>query len=220
MMALHATTETREALVKLLDDPDRGVRRKALEAFVRAEQPAPAEKVLKLLASDDRTESWAARRLLERTKVEDWREEMLTAKDQRVFIQGSLALMLASRMPKNAKDILARCETLMGEFISDRNFVDLMRVIQVTLIRGELPAESVPELRDLLAEEYPSGDALINRELVRLLVYLQCPNVTDRYFAFLKSEAPAVEKAPPGAEHAIPYGGVVRGEKAGVAQVL
>jgi putative heme-binding domain-containing protein len=70
----------------------------------------------------------------------------------------------------------------------------LMRVMQVTLIRGELPAESVPELRDLLAEEYPSGDALINRELVRLLVYLQCPTVTDRYFAFLKSDAPAVEK--------------------------
>lgn len=193
-MALHPTDETREALIKLLDDPDRVVRRKALEAFVRAEQAAPAEKVLKLLASDDRAESWAARRLLERTKVDEWREQMLTAKDQRVFIQGSLALMICQPNAENAKDILARCETLMGEFISDRNFIDLMRMMQIAIIRGELPPESVPELRALLAEEYPSGDALINRELVRLLVYLQCPTVTDRFFAFLKSDAPAIEK--------------------------
>lgn len=194
VMALHPSPETREALVKLLDDPERSVRRKAMEAFVRAEQQAPVEKVLKLLASDDRAESWAARRVLERTKVEEWREQVLAAKEQRVFILGSLALMICQPSADNAKDVLARCETLMAEFISDRNFIDLMRLIQVTILRGELPPESVPELRDILAEEYPSGDAIINRELVRNLIYLQCPTITDRYFAFLKSDAPAVEK--------------------------
>jgi putative heme-binding domain-containing protein len=194
LMGLHPADETRGALVKLLDDADRNVRRKSLEAFARAEQEAPVEKIFKSLASDDRAEAWAARRLLERMRLDRWREAALAAKEQRVFIQGALALMIAQPSGENAEAVLTRARAMMGEFISDRNFVDLLRIMQVALLRGEIVPDRATELRDLLAEEYPSGDALINRELVRLLVYLQCGETTDRYLAFLKSDAPPIEK--------------------------
>jgi hypothetical protein len=64
----------------------------------------------------------------------------------------------------------------------------------VALLQGGLTAEDVPDLREQLAEEYPAGDETMNRELARLLTYLQVSSIVDRYLAYLKSDAPRVDK--------------------------
>jgi len=193
LLGIHAGDGARELLIAFLNDGDRAVRRKACEGLLRAEQKVDAHSLIPLLGSDDRAEATAARRLLERQDVATWRDQVLKEKDQRVVIQGCLALVVTQPGGETTKVVLDRLREMMGEFVSDRNFVDLLRVMQVALCRAELPHDELAALRKALSAEYPCGN-VINRELVRLLVALQCDDVTDRLLATLKSDQPDVEK--------------------------
>ena len=194
LMGLHATEATNARLVALLDDNDRSVRRKACESLARTGHQPPVDKLLKLIASDDRFESWAARRLLERLPVDSWSERVLTATDHRVLIQGSLALLIAHPSRENSLAVLQQLSKASEKFVSDKNYLDMLRVMQVAIVRGELSPDEIPGLRRQLAAEFPAGDALMNRELARLLVYLQESSIIDRYLAYLKSAAADVDK--------------------------
>ncbi|MHB9062548.1 MAG: HEAT repeat domain-containing protein [Pirellulaceae bacterium] len=194
LMGLYATDETRERLLDLFEDSDRLVRRRALEAMVRAQQQAPPDTILPLLISDDRFEVWAARRLLELSPPELWRDNVLKSPHHRLFIQGALALLIAHPTPENAFVVLERASQLMTEFVSDRDFLDMLRVMQVAILQGQIAPERLTTLRLQLAEEFPAGDSLMNRELIRLLVYLQESSIMDRYFEYLHSDAPRPDK--------------------------
>lgn len=194
LMGLHATDETRERLVSLLEDNDRAVRRKACESLSRCDHAPPVDRLLKLLASDDRFEAWAARRVLERMPVNEWSEIVLSSTDQRVLIQGALALMIAHPSRDNGLAVLQQLSKATEKFVSDRNFIDVLRVMQVAIVRGELSPDEIPGLRRQLAEEYPAGEPTMNRELTRLLIYLQESSILDRYLAYLKSNVSEADK--------------------------
>ncbi len=194
LMGVHADETTKERLIELLDDPDRMVRRKVCEALLRATQTPPLESLLPILASDDRYESWAARRLLERMPTETWRDAILETDDHRIFVQGALALMTSQPNNDNALAILQRFSVLMEDFISDQDFVAMLRVIQVALMRSDVQVDDYTNFRENLAEEFPAGTNTMNRELVRLLIYMQTDSILDRFFAFLESDAPDTEK--------------------------
>src|SRR5439155_15935438 len=102
LMGMHSNRQTHQRLVELLDDSDRTVRRKACEALARADQAPPLDKILTLVVSDDRFEAWAARRILERMPIEDWRSRVLQSKSHRLLVQGGLALMIAHPSHENA----------------------------------------------------------------------------------------------------------------------
>ena len=67
-------------------------------------------------------------------------------------------------------------------------------VQQLALLRGNLTRNDVPLLSQRLSEEYPSSSQLINRELVRLLAYLQVGSILDRYLAELETDLPAADR--------------------------
>jgi len=194
LMGLHANKQTHQRLIEMLDDSDRTVRRKACEALARADQAPPLDKILTLLASDDRFEAWAARRILERMPVEDWRSRVLQSKSHRLLVQGGLALMIAHPSHENGIAVLEQVSKAMGTFVSDRDFVDILRLIEVSLVRGGVAPDEVATLKMQLAEEFPSGDSLMNRELIRLLAYLQESSIIDRYLTYLKFDAPEIDR--------------------------
>ncbi|WP_197443141.1 HEAT repeat domain-containing protein [Lignipirellula cremea] len=194
LMGMHPTKESQTRLQKMLDDVDRTVRRKACEALLRANQTASLTQLTACLVSDDRFESYVARRLLERLPEEQYRERILKTSDQRLFIEGSLALMLANPSRKNGIDVLERSSEMIEGFVSDRNFTDLMRVMQVAITRGDLKADDAPRLREQLAVEFPSGNSLMNRELMRLLAFFQASSPMDRYLDFIEGDAPEIDK--------------------------
>jgi putative heme-binding domain-containing protein len=194
LMGRHTNDQTHYRLLALLEDPDRTVRRRACEALVQAGQVASLEALTKVLTSDDRHEAWAARRLLEQAPVDEWRDEALTSDQHRVFVQGGLALLTAYPSREHATAVVSRFHEFLEEFITDRDFVDMLRLAQVALHRGEIAPDEVPELGDVLGEEFPSSDDRMNRELIRLLAFLQSDTPMDRYFEFLESDAAAVEK--------------------------
>lgn len=107
LLGNHTHQEVADALAKRLDDRDATVRRRACEAFVRSGQDAPVAPLLKLLASSDRWERWAARIALERVPVEAWKAEILKSKDPFVVQYGLLALIRLPGSVTNAELKLA-----------------------------------------------------------------------------------------------------------------
>lgn len=194
LLGLHDEDQAGEALVGLLEDNDRMVRRKACEALLRGGHKAPIAKLLPLLQSDDRNEAWAARRLLEQQPTSGWKPEVLASDEHRIFINGALALMITEPSSENAKAVCDRFVELSDGFISDRDFVDMLRVVQVAVERSELQPANLPLLTEAIAAEFPAGDNVINRELVRLLTRLQVTSIMDRYLDYLEGDAPQVDR--------------------------
>ena len=181
-------------LVEMLRDDNDAVRRYTCEALLRMNQTPTFAAVKRSLQSADRFEAWAARRLLERIPATEWRDEVLSTDNHRLFIQGALALMIAQPTRENGLAITHRVTELMPTYINDRDFTDILRVEQVALLRGGIGPGEVETLAKLLALEYPASETRMNREIVRLLTHLQVSSCMSRYSQYLQSEADPVEK--------------------------
>ncbi|MCH8043447.1 MAG: HEAT repeat domain-containing protein [Planctomycetes bacterium] len=194
LMGIHADEVTGTRLVAMLDDPSPTVRRKACEALANCGYQPPADKLIELLGSSERYVAWAARRKLEQLPRDQWQEKVLSSKNHREFILGATALLVVHPEKETSLAILDRCGQLLSGFINDPDFIDLLRLVEISLERGKVSGDDVPALRRQLAGEYPSTNEKMNRELVRLLVYMQEPSVTGRMVAVLTGDASEMEK--------------------------
>lgn len=194
LMGLHVDKATQDRLRELLDDKDLAIQRAASEALVRSKQPMPADKLVGLLAAPDRYVAWAAGRALQEIPREQWEEAVFKRAEARVFIVGSSALLGQTASRDTVDAVLDRSRHFLKEYLNDDDFLDLLRVIELALIKGQVPGGNVAQLRAQLSEEYPSRDPRMNRELVRLLAYLQDTTLAERLVGQLKSDSPNVEK--------------------------
>ncbi|MGD9634782.1 MAG: HEAT repeat domain-containing protein, partial [Pirellulales bacterium] len=193
-----------QPLTALLRDPDPWVRRTACEAIAHRSIDQPVDDLVRLLGDSDRFVAFAARRALEKTPADRWQERVLTATTARTFLQGGTGLLVAAPSKEVAKAIADGCESMLRDNIDqiDRTpspaqiaeFRDTLRVLQLALIRGELTSADVPTIGDEVLKKYPTTDAMANRELVRLMVYLQSPAAAEALTKQLESDIPADEK--------------------------
>ncbi len=194
LMALELTPETESRLNELLKDENKGVRRAACEALLRAGGKPDIKQLLQLVRDDDRFVSFAARKVLEAQPLELWADQVLKSEDVKLGVLGGLSLVTADPDHDTAMIVLKKMSQLMQGQMSDTEFVNLLRTTQVALHRGKIkPAEVVP-LREQLAEEFPAGNLKMNRELIRLIAFLQADSAAVRALEFLKSEAPLEDR--------------------------
>lgn len=195
LMAAHKDpSAVDERIIELVSDADPRVQRAACEALLRLERSPPLDSLLPLLASDDRYLVWSARRLLERIPADTWKDRLLVSDNQRLVIQGGLALMIAEPTPDHGREVLGAVSRVLKGFVSDRNLNDFLRLSQIALHRTGLTAQDVPEFTEQLVNEFPIGEPLLNRELFRLLTYLNTEKVIDQAIAFLQSDADLPER--------------------------
>jgi len=194
LLALHPSDETAARLAALLADEDPRVRRKTCEAFVRGGMQPPHEPLIQLLDDGDRFVAWAARRALERIPADAWIPAILAARSNRVFLHGAVGLLIAAPEEAPSEDIVARCQRLLADTNAREHWIDALRVIELAIVRSELPEQRIKELRQALDPMYPTGDAHVDRELVRLLVRWQAPELPRRFAHQIDSEIPVVEK--------------------------
>jgi putative heme-binding domain-containing protein len=194
LMGLHSDDNTHAQLVKLVGDKDLAVQRAAIEALVRSGKPLPIELLADRLASTDRYVAWAAARALEQVPHDQWESLILESEKPRVFVCGSVALLRPAPDRSTVDGVLKRAGELMADYLTDDDFIDLLRVIQLALSQGEVSPDDVSQLREQLSDEYPAADLRMNRELVRLLVYLQEPTLAERLVEQLNSDIPSVDR--------------------------
>ncbi len=186
--------EAKARLRQMLDDSDRMVQRQACEALRRCQGECDPQDLIPLLSSEDRTLAFAAMRLLETLDSQQWRDQFLSSESALLLIQSSLALINAEPSKENANRIIKAVSQRMSGFLSDRDFLDVLRVAQVAIHRGGLKADDVPDFRARISAEFPAGEPVINRELIRLAVYLQADEITERAMAYIQGDAPMAER--------------------------
>ena len=176
-------------LLELLGDGDATVRRQATESLVRSHRSVPWDYVVPLLTRQDAAERWAARRLLALDHPDEWFNRVLASQDVRIFLEGATSLMTAWPTRERALSVAERASEFLDEYISDDDFVDFIRMLQITVLRGDLKTGDIPDLAAALADEFPANDhARINRELLRLLVKLEVGSIRRRYLNYLDSD--------------------------------
>ncbi len=176
-------------LGNLLADTSPAVRRKAGESWMRMETLPPLPPVYAMLGSLDRAEAMVARRILEKVPVEQWENEIINSDELRLFTQGSVALMTAAPSLERAYQVLAKASQWMEGFVNDHDFVDLLRAMELALVRGEVDPKLIGGFADRIGSEFPSENSVINRELIRLLAFLQVKQLDGRWLEFLSSES-------------------------------
>ena len=173
----------------LISDNSPYVRRVACETMIRLGATPDYRKLIPMLASLDRKESTIARRLLERIPVEQWQPEILASDNHRVFINGSIAMVTKDATMKQAYKILARSAKIMDGFVNDRDFIDLLRAVQLTLANTKIDPLKVGGLTDRMVNEFPSNSSVINRELARILGYLKAGGYEGRLEEYLQDRS-------------------------------
>lgn len=174
-------------LQELIADESPEVRLATCESLVRCGQPCEPSQVRPLLLSDLREERFLGRRLLMNIPSNQWRK-LLTDSNSKVVIQSSLALVHRDRDPTTCAQVMDHLMRVSKGFVSDADFLDLLRTMQVALhVCGAKPAD-FPEVGAFAAQEFPTGNSTINGELIRLATFAQVDLVPEAV-AYLKTDA-------------------------------
>lgn len=162
----------------------RALRRK-LESFHGKADPNALDVIWPHLDSPDRFIRFAARVALEAQPVAQWQSRALEEKR----VDGGLTSLLAlARLGgKSAQDDVLRA---LGKWplatLPERQQLDKLRVIQVSLARNGLPSESVTrQAVEKLSASYPHSSSLVNREISQVLIALGAPDAVGKSLALM-----------------------------------
>jgi hypothetical protein len=148
------------------------------------------------VGSSDRALRTAARIALEHHDAKLWRDQLPKAQDA----QATITLAVALCRKGTAEDQSMIQETLLALDWNKLNQVEkleLLRAYQLSFLRlGEGNAELRKKIIAQLDSSFPTSneDGLVDRELARLLIYLEAPGIVDRCVARMKSTGAADEQ--------------------------
>jgi len=195
-LGLNPSERAKARLNDMLSDSDLRVRRAVCEAMLRSNQiPSDPQPLIDLLAHEDRVLSYVARQVLQRIPAAKWKETVILHEDTRTALVGMLALVAADTNKATGLLVLKRTSNMMKEFLSDKDFVDTLRLCQVTLHRCNIKAGEVQWLSKQIADEFPAGDSRMNHELIRLASYLQAESLVPRAMEYLDCDVFATNRS-------------------------
>ena len=174
-----------EIVLASVSDTNPYVRRVACEACVRLELQPSFESLTPMLESENRIEALAARRVLERIPSQTWQAKVIDTENKRLFINGAVALLSQDPTLEQGYEVLAKSSHLMDGFLTDRDFIDLLRTTQLALTQCEVEPARVSGFTNRIVNEFPSASSPINKELARMLGYLQAGNFSGRLETYL-----------------------------------
>ncbi len=184
-----------QKLVSMLQDDDALVRRAVCEALLDSETAPPVQTMLKVLADPDRHVSLAAMRLLQRQPVNDWFQELAHHREFRICLVAGMAALTVQPDLAKCYEVLAECSGRMQQFVNDRDFTDMLRLVQVALAAGKVDPQKIPAFAEQMKREFPAAHPVLNRELAKVLVGLRVGNFADGWVGYLRdSRDPAAIK--------------------------
>jgi putative heme-binding domain-containing protein len=166
---LHDETGTRERKL-----------RHEIEAFHGKKDPRAVASVWPYLNSDDRYLRYAARIAIECQPVAEWKTQALAETRPEAALTALLALARCAPH-ETQNELLAALDKFPLNKLTKAQQLDKLRVLQVSFIRQGTP-NLVPAKRVIaeLDALYPNKSETLNRELARLLIFLQAPRVAEK----------------------------------------
>lgn len=169
--------------------------RRAIEALHndKEKDAATIAKLVSQLGSNDRHIRYAARVALERVKTSLWAPKVLESKDPNTVITGVAGLARVGG-PELRDPLLMHLGTLQLSSLSIEQRLELARSVQLVLIRlGQLEDSTRNSLLGAIEPLFPSGDDMMDRELVILLTYLQSPVLAKKALPLLSKDRKKTE---------------------------
>ncbi|MDQ3534899.1 MAG: heme-binding protein, partial [Bacteroidota bacterium] len=168
--------------------------RREIEKFHGRQDQAAINFIWPHLKNPDRFIRFAARIALEHQPVNQWQEKILNEKDPDIKIEGLIAL--ARHGQKIMREPMIKALSAISfDQLSESKQVDLLRAYEIMFFRMGMPAE--PNKQVILSQlnnHYPSKTDLLNRQLSKVLIYLEAPQVAERTMALLEKAKNSTEK--------------------------
>jgi putative heme-binding domain-containing protein len=177
LIGVNGYRSAQAALVQAFKDEDPFVRRRACEAMIRCNNPAPLAALWPLLCDKDRFVRTAARLCLQRLPVKDWAKHLWPEEDDLTFMEGVVALCKIDQAAPYQSLILDHLHKGVPEDAESQ--LQYLRTLQLALVHT--PADKRPGSARGIALEceelFPTKDFRVNRELALVLTGFQRDNV-------------------------------------------
>jgi len=159
--------------------------RKQLEEYHGDPQKGAVDFAWPYLKHEDRFISYAARIAVEHQPVSQWEARALKEKDPQTLMQTMIALARHGKAAsRNA--MLKSLTAIPYESLSESQQIDLLRTFELIVLRMGIPETATKaQLVDYLNPHYPAKTNALNRNLCKVLVYLEAPGVVEKTLALL-----------------------------------
>jgi len=160
--------------------------RRSLEEYHGEPKAGAVDFVWPYLKHADRFIRYAARVALEHQPVNEWEDKTLNEKDPVILTQAAIALAHKGSARYGNK-ILTALTNINYSQLSETQRIDLVRSIEIVIARFGLPDDGTKSaVIAYLNPQYPaSGNNELNRELSKVLVYLEAPQAVEKTVALL-----------------------------------
>ncbi|MCW5559524.1 MAG: c-type cytochrome, partial [Verrucomicrobiae bacterium] len=154
--------------------------RRRLESFHGKADPAALDALWPSLNSPDRALRYAARIALESQPVAAWKDRALAETGADAGLAASLALARVGAKEDQEAMLRGLARWPMPS-LSERQQLDKLRTIQVSLARHGLPSDAIVAVAiERLGRIFPNASPLVNREVCQVLVALGAPDVVEK----------------------------------------
>ncbi len=165
--------------------------RRAMGEVTLSGEASKLEEIWQQLGSEDRTMRYAARVALEKIPAAQWAGRLAAESQPWRVLHGSMAL---ARL--NAKDQRATGLTALDKLdwakLSIQQQLTWLRVAGLWAMRtGEFSADERAKVLTKIDAKFPAKDEDVNRELCRLLSYLQAPGIVARTLDLMDQAGPS-----------------------------
>lgn len=151
---------------------------------------------------DDHVLRYTRRIYLEHLPLEKWQAQALAQAEPDAVIHASVALARKGSVEADAEGkaalqgrIIDNLTALSWEQLDRLQQLQTLRAYGLAFIRLGEPSDSVRKKTiAAIDNRFPANDAALNRELCKLLTYLEAPKVADRTLALLAKDPPQEEQ--------------------------
>ncbi len=210
LLGSYTLPQVQEPLRAALADPDPLVARRAAESLarsglhprVRGLEVATSEALYTLLDHEDRFLRYAAREAILRIPHGYWFDQAFMASPEqrpRGFFEALLATIYRQEHKLEYNFLTGKLTQAARADLDVEGELDFLRMLELFLIRDEDPdapgrADARSGLGPVLLERYPHADDRVNRQLERLLAFLQPDGALAKMAGRLDEERPPEEQ--------------------------
>lgn len=210
LLGAYPFTDVQGVLRTALGDVDPLVARRAAEALVRSGleprtrniEVATSEALHALLDHEDRFLRYAAREAIQRIPHGYWFDQSVMSSPEqspRGFFEAMLAMIYSLEHKIEYNFLIGGLGRVARADLDLQAELDFLRVVEIAFIRDPVPdapgrQEARAGLGQALLGRYPHTDDRVNRQLERLLAYLQPDGALARMVARLEEDRPAEER--------------------------